>query len=393
MKHTITSLLIGTVLLLLQLNATATIRRVNFNQTVSPVAGVDYANFQLAHDASVNGDTIQIYGASSALYTATGTISKKLTILAPGYYYNGYNVDYQGVASIPNTGLQLVPGATGGSFGIAKGSAGTVLQGFYGLTLNTENIPDSLNNISVFRSIGFIINFNNGGVCNNWLVSQCFGGQINQGGYDNSFTSNRTITNLRIENSVDVAVNYNATNRQSPVGVNSGQYLNCLFSNKQYYYQRDLNNSVFVVQNCIDVYGVLGCASLARASNAIFINNITSCGSANNFAFTNPGSTGNIFNLNTGSNSVFLGYPSNTSGGTTLYAEDSKWQLAANSIAKGAGLIPGTNTPTDCGIYGGSNPYKASGIPAIPAFYKLNSTSPTATTNPYIITFSVRGNN
>jgi hypothetical protein len=294
-----------------------------------------------------------------------------------------------------------VPGATAGSFGIAKGSAGTVLQGFYGLTLTTQNIPDSLNSISVYRCKGLIINFNNGGVCNNWLVSQCFYGSVNQGAYDNSFTSNRTITNLRIENSVDIGIYYNSAGRQSPVGVNSGQYLNCLFSDRFPYVYSDytnLNNSVFVFQNCIDVYGVFGSCNdygspIRGMSNAIFVNNIIKCSSANNLAYTNPGSTGNIFDLNTGSNSVFLGYPSNTSGGTTLYAQDSKWQLAANSIAKGAGLIPGTNTPTDCGIYGGTNPYKASGIPAIPAFYKLNSTSPTATTNPYIITFSVRGNN
>ena len=76
-----------------------------------------------------------------------------------------------------------------------------------------------------------------------------------------------------------------------------------------------------------------------------------------------------------------------------MYSSDAKWQLATNSVAKNAGIIPGTSTATDCGMYGGTNPYKASGIPAVPAFYKLSAPSSTATTSPYTITFSARSNN
>ena len=76
-----------------------------------------------------------------------------------------------------------------------------------------------------------------------------------------------------------------------------------------------------------------------------------------------------------------------------MYSSDARWQLATNSVAKNAGVIPGTSTATDCGMYGGTNPYKASGIPAVPAFYKLNAPSSTATTSPYTITFSARSNN
>ena len=38
----------------------ATIRRVGFTATIQPVNGLDYLNFQIAHDQSVDGDTIQI---------------------------------------------------------------------------------------------------------------------------------------------------------------------------------------------------------------------------------------------------------------------------------------------------------------------------------------------
>ena len=80
---------------------------------------------------------------------------------------------------------------------------------------------------------------------------------------------------------------------------------------------------------------------------------------------------------------VFLGY--STQG---TYSNDGRWMLAASSPAKGTGV-----GGTDCGIYGGVNPYRLSGIPPIPSFYKLTATSTTTSTNPYTITFSVRSNN
>ena len=398
MKSIITSLFICTVLVLLQTNVSATIRRVNFTQTSSPVSGIDFADFQSAHDACANGDTIQIYPSTSG-FNSTGTISKKLVIMSSGYFYNTYNT----YADIPNAGLQIVPGGNtnnanysgwGLEYTLTGGSTGTVFQGINDLQITTATITDSINNITISRCQNVAVNFNNSGVCNNWLITQCWAPAVNQGGFDAAFTGNRTITNLRIENSYNPGIAYSASGRQSPVGVNSGQILNCIIDNNY----STLNNSVFVVQNCIDLIGSLGGCNNNNyngTNNTIFINNITTCSSTNNRLANNPGSSGNIFNANFASNSVFLGYPTNLAGnGTTiLYGTDSKFQLATNSIAKGAGLIPGTTTATDCGIFGGTNPYKASGIPPVPAFYKLNSTSSQATTNPYIITFSVRGNN
>lgn len=392
MKRISLFLFFSIVLMLLQTNAFATIRRVNFVQSVSPVAGIDFANFQAAHDAAVNGDTIQLYPSTSGNFNTSGTISKKLVILGPGYFYNSYTT----YADISNAGLQLISGGNisnnpyNNNYTIASGSAGTVFQGINHLNLSTIDITDSLNNITVSRCHYVRIDFINSGVCNNWLVTQCYGATIYQGGYAATYTGNRTITNLRIENTFNPSIRFTASGRQSPVGVNSGQILNCTFWNAG----GQLNNSVFIVQNCIDFEGYLGSNYYwSGLTNTIFINNLTTTSATNNPIFTNPGSSGNIFNMATGSNSVFVGYPNNTSGSTTLYSSDAKWQLSTNSIAKGAGIIPGTTTATDCGMYGGTNPYKASGIPAVPAFYKLNAPSATAITSPYVLTFSVRGNN
>jgi hypothetical protein len=68
--------------------------------------------------------------------------------------------------------------------------------------------------------------------------------------------------------------------------------------------------------------------------------------------------------------------------------------LKAASPAINGGFDAGNN-PTDCGIYGGEllYRYKLSGVPAVPAIYKLTAPGPAATSNPYNVTISVRSNN
>jgi len=399
MKRSISTLFVGALLLIMQTSSFATIRRVGFTQSISPVNGLDYVDFQSAHNAAVTGDTIQLYPATPQI-SWSGTISKRLVVLGPGYFYNNntYNIPSGG---IPNASLQLLPGAiSSSSFTVGVGSAGTVLQGINSLYVTTSNTLDSLNDILISRCRNVNVNFDNSGVCNNWIISQCYNANVTQSGYGISFSANRTITNLRIENTTGPSINFNASGPQSPVGVNSGQILNCIFGSsttgvEATYGSLRLNNSTFVVQNCIDVYGTLGIGlgALTGVSNTIFINNLTVASPSNNPVSTNPGSTGNVFNINPAGNAFFVGYPNNVSGGQTIYSSDGAWQLSSTSPAKNAGIIPGTTTATDCGIFGGLNPYKASGIPAVPSFYKLSSPSSTATTNPYIMTFSVRSNN
>ena len=68
--------------------------------------------------------------------------------------------------------------------------------------------------------------------------------------------------------------------------------------------------------------------------------------------------------------------------------------LKSGSLAIGGGTDLSGN-PTDAGIYGGEAAfrYKLSGVPAVPAIYKLTAPSNSATSNPYNITISVRSNN
>jgi len=374
-------------LLLVSSSSNATIRRVGFTATTSPVSGTDYTTFQSAHDAANVGDTIQLY-PSTASTSYNATLNKRLVILGAGYFYNSYTTP--SATDLLNTGLQnLAGGVSTVNITIGVGSSGTYIAGFYNLYVSTSNIPDSLNDITITRSRSVSVSWDNSGVCNNWIISQCMGINANQSGYGASFTGNRTITNFRIENCIgdnsngSIAVSLN----NSPVGISSGQILNCTAVSNSF--SLEARNQAVVVQNCIIQYFYY----LYNVANTIFVNNITSSPASNSPVFTNPGSTGNVFNVDFSNNAYFLGYPNNTSGSTTLNSPDARYRLSATSPAKNAGIIPGTATATDCGAYGGTNPYKASGIPPIPSFYKLNAPSSTATGSSYQLTFSVKSNN
>ena len=376
MKKTLFTLLLANCFLL---TVNATIRRVGFTASTSPVFGIDFADLQTAHNAAVAGDTIQIYpNTTPTSYSAT--LNKRLVILGPGYFYNSYNA----ASDLNNAGLQnLAGGINNVSITIGVGSSGTLLAGHNQLYVTTSNVPDSLNNISIIRSRNVNVYWDNSGVCNNWLISQCTVINTNQTAYGASFIGNRTITNFRVENCLEgIGIRLNS----SPVGISSGHILNC--TGLQGNFALHPNNQSIVVQNCI-----VESSSMSGVANTIFINNITSSASSNNPVFTNPGSSGNVFGVSFANNAFFLGYPNNASGSTTLNSPDTRYQLSATSPAKNAGIIPGTATPTDCGAFGGTNPYKASGIPAVPAFYRLNAASSSATTGPYTLTFSVRSNN
>jgi len=381
-------------------NAGATIRRVGFIQTITPVVGYDYATFQLAADAAVNGDTIQLspnnFGGGTSY---SGSVNKRLVVIGPGYNVNTYNL-YSGSPSIANTGLQALPGTISScSFTIGVGSAGSIFQGLINANFITSNTLDSLNDITIMRCRDSYVNFDNSGVCNNWVFTQCIRPYVTQSGFGLSFTANRSITNLRMENCLGPSVQYYASGKQSPIGVNSGQILNCVWWNTGGTIESAwsggcaFNNSVFVIQNCIDGMNAMSTSYWSGVANTIFVNNHTTGTALNSFVFTNPGSSGNVFGITTAGNSYFAGVPNNVSGSTTLYSPDAAWQLSSSSPAKNAGFIPGTATPTDLGVYGGTNPYKPSGIAAIPTFYKFQAASSQATTNPYPVTFSVRNNN
>jgi hypothetical protein len=74
--------------------------------------------------------------------------------------------------------------------------------------------------------------------------------------------------------------------------------------------------------------------------------------------------------------------------------DENYYLLKTGSLAINGGF-DAINNPTDCGVFGGEliYRYKLSGVPSLPAIYKLTSPTQAATSNPYNVTISVRSNN
>ena len=93
-----------------------------------------------------------------------------------------------------------------------------------------------------------------------------------------------------------------------------------------------------------------------RINNSEIFNNIMTAPNGQ----WNPGGTNNYITNN------MIG----VAGGTFVtgtYSFDAQYQLAVNSPAQGAGV-----NGVDLGIFGGTTPYKLSGIPDLPLIYELN---------------------
>ena len=80
---------------------------------------------------------------------------------------------------------------------------------------------------------------------------------------------------------------------------------------------------------------------------------------------------------------------------SVCYSPDGRFQLISGggNPANNGGFLPGTATPTNCGVYGGLVYYVKSGIPPIPVYYQLGAPSAVTVGATYTITFSVRSNN
>ncbi|MCW3111599.1 MAG: right-handed parallel beta-helix repeat-containing protein [Segetibacter sp.] len=363
----------------------AKLRRVGFIATIMPVNGLDYGNFQAAHDASAVGDTIQLYPNTTGSVTYSGTISKQVVIIGPGYFTNSY---YLSGAERANAGLQNLAGSIAScSFTIDLGSAGAIIQGLNNVSINTIDRVDALNNINIRRCRGVSISFINSGQCNDWTISQCYGVTTVQTGTGSSATNNRTINRLSISNSVIYQQISLAT---SPTGTYTGNTIyNCNFISGA---SLSLNGAAFTIQNSI-----FEGQSFTGVTNVAFVKNITNLSATSNPMSTNAGSSGNTYNV--AMSNVYVNYPTyTTSGGVNVYSPDGRFQLKTGTTTNPAingGYLPGTTTPTNSGIYGGvaTDSYVLSGIPPIPVYYQLTAPSAVTVGSNYTITFSVRNNN
>ncbi len=359
--------------------ANAKIRRVGFFG--SPISGTDYTTFALANTAAVSGDTILMFPST----TLTGTVTKKLTLIGPGYWLDP-NSTPKG-----NANLQAFAGiATLNSLIFDAGSDGSVVSGFYG-----GNVYIKENNITIIRNCELTVNIaytSPAGTITNTQVIQNYRVAINS-----VYNNGSSVTNLNVSNNL---INYFSTN---PGNTYSGNISNNVWAFDATQNTNSLNggSSTLTYQGGIELGG-----GAYLLQNNIFIS-YTNAAAASNYNYFTFGNGGNsIFNYNMGIQSgvainwgtgvgntitpianaanIFAAFPLI---GTT--SADARYQLKAGSPALTAGA-----GGTAIGMFTGNYPYKLSTIPTIPTIYTLSSpqgNNPTGST--IQINVSTRGNN
>lgn len=331
----------------------ATIRRVGY--TGVPLAGVDYAsnNFSSAHDASNPGDTIQLYGDAGS---PGPTLTKRLVIIGFGYNFDA-NPNLQTVGTDKPSFSNYVNFAPGSENSIIEGCSGT----FY---VSTSNI--TIRRCNMFQ-LYFVVDLSP--INNTIVVSSVVADQ-------HMSSLNNPCTNTQFYNCILEYLSFGLL-------TTTGSLVNCVSSIQGGSWQ--FGNAAFLVKNSILTYYDAG------NINTIYENNFFIAAQPSPL----PLGSNNRWSQDRGVLFDRLGGTDDSPGIPSYSAFDEDYYvLKAGSPAINGGFNA-ANAPTDAGIYGGEPAYryKLSGVPAVPAIYKLSAPTNAATTNPYNVTISVRSNN
>lgn len=300
------------------------------------LSSIDYAynNIAAAITAAAAGDTIQLYQQYWPGTSPFSQVSKKLVFIGFGYFLD------------KNSGLQSITSGDVYTVNLQfnAGSEGSVVEGAFG------NFYINTNNIWLRRTRINTCYLYDNNVLSDIKFTQCYIGQIVE------YYASKGASNIVLKN------NY--------IGYVSLTHSTGIFSNNVVDGTVSLNS--FLVKNNIIDGCVIG--SLNIIQNNLFS---TTCSAV----------SGNNNQFNVNFSNVFSGW-------NFGILSDSSLVLKAGSVAINAG-VKNDNTTTNAGVFGGEpgEAYRLSGIPAVPSIYKMAAASQTVTTNPYVITVSIRGNN
>lgn len=307
-------------------NASAKIWRVNNNLGIN----ADFTDIPAAVTAAAAGDTIMVE-ASATSYSGP-TLTKKLIIIGPGYYFTDATPNPKTEANINVANIGGVTFNAGCAGSVVEGC--TVSQSY----LNESNVTLQRNNLSgSYLFIGYAAN----SVCNNDTIRQ----NIIYGMLSGDASSKAS--NLMVYNNIFIGPMASFSGNLNNI---SGYFINNISLGGN-----ALSCANFTFQNNIFNSASFG----AYQSSNIFFNNIT------NVAFSSSTlPSGNSNQQNVDFTTVFNGWSSGTG-----FSSDGRYQLKSGSPAIGAGKINGVTV--DCGAFGGPAPYVLSGMPPIPSIYSL----------------------
>lgn len=342
--------------------ANATIIQVNNN----PDADADYSSLQQAIDNANAGDTLYMAGSASFYDGASSTIrlNKELTLLGPGYLFveNGNSQQNNQTAKLYRliigegaddsliSGIQIE-----GDFGNAHISLQSTKRDGSNGTSGPSNVVierSLLNRVLVYSSSQTVIqhNYFEDDRSNNVFVDDIALGVIIQNniidapspaiyGYEFAF---ETQPNLVIRNNVL---------HGSIMEINGAEIYNNIFLDNRGLVESDnnqLKNNVFT--------SAVGIVVDAKSDGNSLADNVFSVTQSDLFVIDVP-------------------------------LVDKDYVLDDNSPAKGVGL-----SGVDAGAYGGSSPYRISGIPSIPRITELTTTGVGTTESGIKVTIKARSN-
>ncbi len=318
------------------------------NNTPGVSADFSSGSLAIASSSVVNDDTLYFEGSATA---HTGfTLSKRLVLIGTGYFLTGAN---------SNSGLQANNNSSyfaNASFYIDSSASGSTFIGLDYFTIgNGPTLGAGTDNITVTR-------------CHLYNMTQVYGIQANQ--IMTGWKINKCYFDAGLNFNVFTLHNWEITNNIfiGTLAMNNTNNLNNL-----------IRNNVF--RTNIDIY------------SAYFSNNIIAGNTFTNVNVTIKNNISNGTNLPAGNGNLNSQPDASVFQGLSGNSLDGQWRLKAASPAIAAGETISAITP-DCGAYGTADPYKLSGIPAIPTIYLLTvpaSVASNATTMP--ITISTKSNN
>jgi hypothetical protein len=318
--------------------------------------GMDYADFNSAVAAAAVGDTLQIYGNHN------GSLDKRLVIIGFGYNFDKHP-DLQAIGTEDPSSLTVWLNA---------GSDSCTFEGL-NLTAYTYSSKHTFRRCKVYCAF-----YNSTASITNLKFQACL---FTGGGMNNS---NFPCTNIQFYNCI-----FAGSLGMSQTGnTSNGAIINCvtmpntIVGNSEFL---SLGAAGFLVKNSIL------CGYSGTNINTVYESNFFAPaqpatlpqGSNNRWSIT----WANLFNRlgGTSDNPGYYGYAD---------FDENYYILKPGSAAINAGF-DAANNATDCGVFGGEAAYRyrPSGVPAVPAVYKITASGNAATTNPYNVTISVRSNN
>lgn len=336
-------------------NAAAQAKIWRVNNSAGIAADFTTLSGAVSNASVLSGDTIHVEPSATS-YTFP-TINKQLVIIGNGYLLTGAG---------SNAGLQenTLTSIVGG-FRFSSGSAGTKIIGiringnsdFSSGYSGNVNITFEKCMVEVFSPLAYITSSTYSGI----TFKKCFFN--NQLGFGNE--SNVVLNNITYENNIFT----------SSVSFTPGTSINFIFRNNI------VHSSTATLANAYVANNVFTSSSVST---------FTSCNVKNNvFVANQTGVTQGPLSVN-GNNLV--SQPLATVIVNTG-SNDGKFQLAVGSPAIGGGVdISGTKP--DCGAFGGTDPYKLSGIPGIPTIYAFTVPASIPLGTPTMnVTISTRNNN